>query len=237
MKLLQSLGRGHVALALGLLLILNPLYIDILHLDQPVQYVYSAGMLEFDEDGYPYVESAENVRPLDGDAACLEALASRICELERYVLANGGVPSHNPDAIVWARVYPYAFVDGQFYDAETVDREDGSYLTLEPVPRDEALEQIASSGQQVSPAVRRVIDSGEPVVRYEPLEQAHEIVAYDDGHYVVYESGWRGASLRIVEEQKRQGRRLETALMTIGLLAGVAVILSAQRYVHTGIWI
>lgn len=73
-----SIPFGTVLIVFGVILLLNPLYIGMLDLDEPNWYRYEASQVTFEDD---HVNSSIEVMSFDSEVACLNR-DFRVCRLE-----------------------------------------------------------------------------------------------------------------------------------------------------------
>lgn len=174
--------RAEAALAVGLLLLSAPLFVQVADLADPDRYVYRSTTVEFTGDGY---RSEQFLADVDGDVACIGHPPRRTCMLERAIHDAGGVAYDGLPSQLLAREYRYVYGDGRFYEPVTRERNGTLVYDLEPVDREAALADVSTELREASPAVRRAIESGS-VTTSDELPGAGELVATGDGYRVVY---------------------------------------------------
>ena len=216
-------------IALGVLLLLSPLYVDLLALGEPtyryerVQVAYVDGEVEYTSPGedpfFPMLEVA--------DVACLPG-SSRTCQFEQFLLSdeNATVPTDNTGASLRAFTdYEYVYVErndeGQFYRPDTAGDDESTWrLTLEPVPAERALAEAATFYADASRPVRRGVLTGNVTTHHE-LAGANELVEEDGDYYFLHMVG---------ASPPRGGERLfKFALVAGGVAAGLLLVLRGQR--------
>lgn len=178
-------SRTTLRVALGILLVLAPFYVDALHLEEPNRYRYDAARVTYGENGLDYPAMADTI---DG-VACLKGF-SRACNLEMAVKERGNLTVDDVDAgPAWAyrwKPYEYAYLDDTFYRTVTVEDGEGAVLSLERVSAVEAMADIAEPLTVMSPEIRRAVETGSVKTRHQ-LDDANTLVRTADGdYYVVY---------------------------------------------------
>jgi hypothetical protein len=219
-------SRPVLRIAFGLFLLVNPLYIDAFHLDQPSWYRYEATEVSYGEDGLEFDIHADGI---DDDVACLrENLPTRACALERAVYERGNLTV----PVGWGRLislhgpygYEYVYVNDSFYRAEAREVGGETILSLSHTPADVAMRDVATSMSAVSPEIRTAVQSGSVKLRRE-LDGANRLVRDGDTYYVVY----RAAAHVQNRSGITKGRVLETALTGLGIAVGLGQVLRGQR--------
>ncbi|SIR51597.1 hypothetical protein SAMN05421858_2597 [Haladaptatus litoreus] len=128
-----SEAKPLLSISVGLLLLLNPLYIGSLHLDDPT-YRYERVGIEFTDGGYQTDEqSTLGLEQIDSDVACLRGYPTHSCQLERYLYNDGNatVPTNYRFSGV-DRDYSAVFVNGQFYESWGIEQNETWYMSLKP---------------------------------------------------------------------------------------------------------
>lgn len=226
--IVERVGSGRLLIALGVLLLLNPLYVGALHLDEPNWYRYDAAEVRF-EDGT--VTGPGAVWVADEDVACLDE-AYRTCMLEYHVFDADDVAVPSP-------IYParndgdghsYAFVSGQFYRTQLEERNGTRYLTLDPIEQEDALD-YASTDLSDAPEVARKAVEGGIVTTREPVPFAGELIhdPETDTYYVLYREASHSLGDRAFGQAKAVGGFFEIALMILFGTIGLAAVLRGQR--------
>lgn len=221
---LPSRHRGSILVALGFVLLLNPLIVGGLDLGDPDRYRYEAGRVAFHGNGT--VDVPIKAHRVDSDVPCLDTLPSRSCVLERAIHADGGITYDGPPRDFISTEYQYVFVYGEgFYRpiSEELPNETVRY-DLRRVPMTEALDYAATPIDRASPGVRRAIRSGSFETSDE-LPGANELVRADDGHYVVYPAAYR------VEDGSERSPFVVVFQWVLGFLGGWLVLGGQRRRV------
>ena len=208
MSLRQRLpsGRTRVLLCVGvgLLLALNPAYVDLLDLGEE-RYTYEAVEVVPTDEGLRYESPppAEVVR-VDGVECYFETPPPAAC-LAQEVLADGGnytaaIPSTRPPGFV-----SYVRLDETFYARHYQSRPSGNGTThvtvqFRRVAPDTMLEAVSVGRDGVAARHRRVVDRGriqtaeplayEPALGPETYRPTGRFVATDDGYYLVGLDGY-----------------------------------------------
>lgn len=231
-KLLSRLVEAGVVewllIALGVLLLLNPLYVGALHLDDPEWFRYDAAAVSFENgtvDGPGAMEVDED------DVACLN-WNYRNCALERHVLEADEVSLSNPN---WAARnigdgHQYAYLDGQFYRTTLTTRNDTKYLTLEQLEREQAIQYVSTRLPAAPDLVRKVVDGGTATTR-EPLDAEGQLFRDDDTGqlYVLHRTASHGLGDAAYDRARYEGQILETGLTMLLGAVGLFAILRGQR--------
>jgi len=217
-------GVGRVLIAVGLVLLLNPLYVGALHLDDPGWNRYDAAEVRFENGSI----EGEVLDVRDDDVACLN-LDFRDCALERHVFATDG--ARVPDGALsnLGGGHHYVYWEGQFYRTATEERNGSTALTLSPVEQGVALEAASTPLAAASDVAKRAIRDG-PVTTHEPLRSAGELVRDGERYYVVVREAGGGPGPGHRASAVRTGRLLEAGLMVLVGAVGLAAMLRSQRY-------
>ena len=227
-RTVDRIGPGRLLIALGVVLLLNPLYIGALHLDEPEWYRYDAAEVRF-ENGTVTGPGATSVA--DDDVACLGE-AYRNCMLEYHVFDAD-------DVAIPSRVFParndgyghnYAFVYGQFYRTQLEERNGTRYLTLEPIEREKALSYASTRLSDAPGVARRAVEGGTVTTR-EPVPFAGELIQdrKTGRFYVLYRQASHSLGSKTFEQAVTEGRFLEIVSMVLLGAFGLAAILRGQR--------
>lgn len=216
-------SRTTLRVALGVLLVLAPFYVDALHLEEPNRYRYDAVPVTYGDSGLDYPISVDAI---DG-VACLKGF-SRACNLEMAVQEYGNVTVEDVDAgPAWAyrwKPYEYAYLDDEFYRTVTVEDGEGAILSLERTPASEAMADIAEPSSVMSPEIRRAVETGSVKTRRK-LDGANTLVRTADGDYfVVYR-----AATHLSARTDHVDRILDEALALSGVLAGLVILRTTWR--------
>lgn len=214
-------------IGLGVLLLLNPLYIGVLHLDEPNSYRYDAAEITFENGTVNGQTAAIN----DHDVACFSD-AGRNCVFEHHVLAEDGVAlpyqalqAHNWDG------HRYAFLHGDFYRTTTEQRNGTTYLTLEQTDSTSALDAASTPLTAVSDTVRQAVEGGTVTTHHKLSIEGELIQDHDTGRfYVMYTEASHGFGTEAYERKQTEGRILEIILMGFLGLVGLWAILRGQRH-------
>ena len=222
-------------IALGVLLLVNPLYIDGLGFAHPNSYRYEATEVSYNEStGYLDVDVHAN--GIDSDVACLgDPIPTRTCTLEYAIHERGNLTVN----VSWAghvrnygpNGYHYAFVDGAFYEVESEEVGDESgtaRLTLNRTPAAKAMRTIATPVWEVSPPVRKAVETGSAKTHYR-LDGANELVAHGDSYYVVYRATAHVTDSEAYHSGEERNTARETAFTLFGIGVGLALVLNGQR--------
>lgn len=226
-RAIDHAGPGRLLIAVGVVCLLNPLYIGVLHLDEPEWYRYEAAELHLRDDG-----SLDG--PLasvnDPDVACLNR-AWRDCLFEQHVLDSGDVPVTG--AAWMARNsgtgHEYAYLDGQFYETTAAEQDGRQSLALEPLDSTQAIAFASTPLDEAIPPVRRAI-GGATVTTRQPLAATGHLLQDTDGTFYVLV---RVASHSLGEEAfaraQTEERIVEIGLMTLLGAVGLGLVLRGQR--------
>lgn len=225
-------SRPALTIALGVLLLVNPFYVDALHLDQPNSYRYESTEVTYESDGINATPAMVN-GGVDGDVACLsDQHPSRACAVERAIHERGNLTA----PVSWGRFisefgplgYEYAYVNDSFYRAVHREEPGGTVLTLNRTPADEAMGDVATPLLHASRDVRRAVETGSVETRRE-LDGANQLWEDDGDYYVVYEARSHTYGPSTYREKVQFGRVLETSLSVLGVAVGFVLVLRGQR--------
>ncbi|WP_158056403.1 hypothetical protein [Halorussus halophilus] len=227
-------SRSTLKIALGVLLLLNPLYIDAFGVAHPNSYRYEATEVTYNQsDGIDYDIHA---RGIDSDIACLgNPLPSRSCTLEYAIYQRGNLTAN----VSWAghvenygpNSYQYAYVDGSFYEVESeeVAYDTGTVrLTLNRAPARRAMRYASTPISRVSHPVRRAIETGSAKTHY-AVDGANELVRKNGDYYVVYRVEAHITDNEAYERGEERDSSRETGLTLLGIGVGLGFVLSGQR--------
>lgn len=214
-------------IALGVVLLVNPLYVGAFHLAEPNWYRYEATEVTYD-DGLEYDIHVDGV---DDDVACLrDVRPGRACALEHAILGHGGnltAPISWGDFVstYGSHSYRYAYLDGAFYAVEATERGDESVLSLNRTPADEAMGDVATRVDHAKPPIRTAVRTG-AVESHREIGGTEQLVRNGDSYYVVY------LSAAHVEgpDTSETGRFLELTASLLGIVVGLALALRGQRH-------
>jgi hypothetical protein len=210
-----------VAIIVGFALLLTPLVVSAYDIGDPDSYRYEASEVEFYANGtYSYSTAA---LPLDSDVACFGDLPTRSCVLERAIHANGGIAYDGPPRRFMEHEYSYVHIwgDGFFRPSTEGGPNETVIYGLEPLPRAEALDRIATLLSRANDGVRTAIETG----TYETSDElagVHELVRADDGYYVVYPTA--------IREQESERTLTVVGLQWMLWIIGAVLILRGQRH-------
>lgn len=225
-------SRQTLQIALGVLLLVNPLYVDALHLDQPNSYRYEATEVTYGPDGIDATPAIRN-GGVDDDVACLsDNYPSRACAVERAIHERGNLTA----PVSWGSFvsefgplgYRYAYVNDSFYGVENRERGDETVLTLNRTPAGEAMDEIAAPLLYASPEVREAVETGSVETRRE-LDGANQLWSDGGNYYVVYEAQSHVHGPGTYQQKVRSGRVLERAVALVGIAVGLLLVLRGQR--------
>jgi hypothetical protein len=210
--------RVGILFAVGLVLLGAPAIVGWFDLADPDHYRYEAERVEFTDDGYR-IQGPVDV--IDRDAACLQMPPSRVCLLERAIHENGGLTFDGLQREFLDARYRYVYGDGQFYRTVATETDEGTVrYDLRPVSEREALAAISTDEERASSPIKRAIRTGS-VTTSDELAGANELVATDDGYYVVYAAEWH--------EEAGERDPLLVAGAWIAAAFGLWLLLHAQR--------
>ncbi|WP_254523176.1 hypothetical protein [Natrinema caseinilyticum] len=214
--------RGEAAIVVGFVFVLNPLVVSAYDIGDPDRYRYEASEAEFFAND-TYTHSIE-APPLDSDVACFGDSPSRSCALERAIYANGGITYDGPTRLIMDHEYSYVHVWGEgFFQPTTEVGHNGTvWYGLESVPREDALDGIATPLSRTNRGVRTAIETGAYETSDE-LSGTHELVQAGDRYYVVYPTAYH--------EYRGTERRLTVVVLQwlLGII-GVILVLRGQRH-------
>lgn len=214
--------KALLSISVGLLLLLNPLYIGFFHLGDPT-YRYERVEIELTDDGYRTADQSLGLERIDSDVACLRGYPTRACQFERFLHegGNGTVPSnfrfHHA-----GREYSAVLLDGQFYKPRSVERNETWYMTLEPASKGETLKRVSTAYAAAPAPIQHAVRTGSVSTHREP-GMTNELVRRDGNYYVVTE--------RYSEKQEASGVGwlLHHLLLVGGIVAGFFFVLRGQR--------
>ncbi|WP_115863576.1 hypothetical protein [Halorussus litoreus] len=215
-----------LTIALGVLLLANPLYVGHLHLDDPNWYRYESSEVTYDGSS---IDVDIHVDGVDDDVACLAApTPSRACALEYAVHEDGNLTA----PVGWGHIftrnygrlgYRYAFVEDGFYEVEAREVGDETVLSLNRTPADEAMRSVATPISRAAPQVRQAIRS-ESVKTHQPLDGANQLIRDGNTYYVVYR-----AAAHIESGPHPLRNLLESGVTAFGMGVGLWLVLKGQR--------
>lgn len=225
-------SRQHLQIALGVLLLVNPLYVDALHLDQPNSYRYETTEVTYGPDGIDATSAIRN-GGVDDDVACLsDDHPARTCAVEKAIHERGNLTA----PVSWGSFisefpplgYEYAYLNDSFYEVENRERGSETVLTLNRTPADEAMADVADPLLYAGPEVREAVETGSVETRRE-LHGANQLWRDDGRYYVVYEVESRVYGPATYRQKVRSGRTLENAVTVAGIAVGLFLVLRGQR--------
>lgn len=178
-------------LSVGLILILNPFYVDPLGIGMPT-YVYESTPVTPEAtpvrlaggDGIVQVDP----RPSNGVAGVdcyLEGLPDRPCAIDAVLAGNRTITTEYRDPIRSGDRYTY--VRGQFYERITTG-ENGRTLDVRPVTARSMLANISTSERSLTTHERRAVRRGSVRI-HEPLRRGNHFVTIDGEYHLVYQVG------------------------------------------------
>lgn len=215
-----------VRIALGVVLLVNPLYVGAFHLDEPNWYRYEATEVTYD-DRLEFDVHADGV---DDEIACVRDVhPGRACALEHAVYGHGGnltapIPWGDFIATYQPFGYRYAYLHGEFYAVEATERGDETVLSLNRTPADEAMADVATRIDRVAPPIRTAVRTG-TVETHREIDGTTQLVRDGDSYYVVY----RAAAQIEGPDTSESGRFLELVVSLLGIVLGLALVLRGQR--------
>lgn len=214
--------HGTARILLGVALLTAPLVVPTLDVADPDHYRYEAERVRFTDLGVRYDAPLDGVDP---DVACLDALVSRSCALERAIHANGGLVHDQgvPDGFLLSEYeYVYSHADRRFYEPVAEELANGSVrYDLAPAEESTALSAVATPLERTSRPVRRAVETGS-VTTSDRLAGANELIETDDGYYVVHAASH-------TEHRNSERRWWATALTWLAVAVGLYWVLRGQR--------
>lgn len=217
-----------LTIALGVLLLANPLYVGHLHLDDPNWYRYEAAEVSYGEDGLDVPPDAVQ-DGIEDEVACLRNdRPTRACALEQVVHDDGNLTA----PVRWGSVfietygphgYQYVYVDDAFRAVEARQVGDETILSLNRTPADEAMRDVSTPIFRADPKIQRAIRS-ESVKTHQPLDGANQLVRDGDTYYTVYE-----AAAHVESGPHTLRNLLESGVMASGMGVGLWLVLRGQR--------
>lgn len=227
--IISRIHSGWLLIGLGVILLLNPLYIGMFHIDEPNWYRYDAAEITFEND----TVNGQTAAIDDHDIACLSK-AWRNCLFEHYVLSEDEIAIPlDPSAYLTSNQgsHRYAFLHGDFYRTTTEQRNGTEYLTVEQVDSTTALDAASTPLSEVSDSVRQVVKGGTVTTRDELRIEGELIQDQDtDRFYVLYQEASHQLGPGTLEERKAEGRIFEIGLMIFLGVVGLVAVLRGQRH-------
>ncbi|WP_435155718.1 hypothetical protein [Haladaptatus sp. DFWS20] len=217
----SSETKALLSISVGLVLLLNPLYIGLLHLDDPT-YRYQQVEVEFTDGGYRTDErSLLGVERIDSDVACLRGYPTRACQFERFLYngGNGSVPTNYRFRHA-GRDYSAVFVNGQFYRPRGIERNGTWYMTLEPASKEEVLKGVTTPYADAPVSIRHAVRTGN-VSTHREIEMTNELVRKDGTYSVI--------RLADKAEASNSKRLLHYLFLVGGVVVGFFHVLRGQR--------
>lgn len=215
-------------IAAGLVLLLNPVYVGALALDEPNWYRYESYQVVFTDDGIEYPDGIAGSGDFDSDVACLNS-NHRVCRLEYHVFRNGGIAHPDRMAAGPGRGYRYAYLNDSFYQVVPQTLGGSGTLGHEKLPRAEALGYVATPLEEASPAIRDAVKTG-AVETHRRLQGADELVRMEGNYYVVGRVASHTYHSSAYDRKKLEGRIIEGGLMVAGIALGLWFVLRGQRH-------
>lgn len=214
----SPLSPGALRIVVGLVLLANPFVVAEFDVGDPDWYRYEAAEITFDEDG---IQVPRGLHEVDPDVQCLETLPTRSCMLELGIHRQGGLEYDGlPDQFLQSE-YSHVYLYGEGFFEPVAEGSNGTVrYDLRPVPREEALDDVSIDVDRVPEPTRRVVLSG-PMETSDELPGANELVATDDGYYVVHD----------VAHHETSGERTPFVVTLQWLVGGVGLwlVLRGQR--------
>jgi hypothetical protein len=176
---LSDRQRGALALVVGTVLVLNPLYITALHVDGGYHYRTAPATVE---GGQLIIEGVDD-SVADGIAnlGCADELEqTRACAMDRYIHENGPVSAPRSDSYNLGN-QEYVRVDGDYYQRVERERNGTVLLALERTSARETLEEIAVPRFALTWPGRILLFTGRVTTTY-PLEHDGYIVRSEEGY-------------------------------------------------------
>jgi hypothetical protein len=130
---------------------------------------------------------------LTGIDCVYDGTNERLCALEQHLVESAGGDAGDPEPVrveVASRPDPpgdlpeYALIEGQVYERRFDVSDATGTVGLEPVATDAAIADVAVPPASLSPAARRVVDSG-PTTTDRPLAAHGRVVETGDGYVVI----------------------------------------------------
>lgn len=177
--------RGFL-LAVGLLLVINPFYLDALGIGTPTYVYESAPVTATGGDITTPIERKlyDSVAGVD----CYRAVTpGRACALDAVLVGNRTVTTHYSGAFL--RGDRYTYVRGQFYERITTGTDERT-LDVRPVAATAVLANVATAERALSRPERRAVRRGNART-HEPLRRGNHFVEVDGAYYLVYEASVR----------------------------------------------
>lgn len=174
--------RGFL-LAVGLLLVINPFYLDALGIGTPT-YVYESAPVTatggdlstpFERKLYDSVAGVDCYR---------EVSPGRACALDAVLVGNRTIRTHYPGTSL--RGDRYTFVRDQFYERITTGADERT-LDVRPVAATAVLANVVTAERALSRPERRAVRRGSART-HEPLRRGNHFVEIDGAYYLIYEA-------------------------------------------------
>jgi hypothetical protein len=221
-------SRPVLGIALGVLLLANPLYVGHFHLDDPNWYRYQPAEVTHGEDGLDVPIRAFD-DGVDDDVACVrDDHPTRACALERVVYDDGSLTA----PVGWGEVfidtygehgYQYVYVDDAFHAVEAHEVGGETVLSLNRTPADEAMADVATPIDRADPQIQRAIRTGSATT-HQPVDGVNQLVRDGDTYYTVYR-----AAAHIESGPHTLANLLELGVTIFGMGVGLWLVLRGQR--------
>jgi hypothetical protein len=206
---------AYLLIGVGVVLLLNPLYIGMFQIDQN-WHRYEASPVTFTDSG---INGSGEIRVYDSDVACLNR-QYRTCLLEYHVKQQGGISYPSSWAAGPGFGYEYAYLDGEFYQVLPPNNIAGNgTLRLQHLAREVALKEIATPLKETTSEIQNAVKTGQ-VTTNQPLSGAGELIRKGETYYVVYEAA---------SQYSASGQSVETGLMIGGIAVGFWLVFKGQR--------
>lgn len=206
---LNDRQRGTLALVVGTVLLLSPLYATAFHIDGQA-YTYRTAPV-YAEDGAIVVEGVDTERVNDGyiaGVACTELRRTRGCGLDRHIAAHGPLTA----SADYDGGPEFTRVDGTYYRRVATDVDEGVRLRLERVTAQAVINEVDVSESSLTWPGRVAILLGGVTTTY-PLAHGGHVVDTGDGHHLVY-----------LTRYERAGGAGDDLLILVGLVAGTWLV-------------
>lgn len=174
--------RGFL-LAVGLLLVINPFYLDALGIGTPT-YVYESAPVTATGDDVSTPFERKLYDSVAGVDCYREVSPGRACALDAVLVGNRTIRTHYPGTSL--RGDRYTFVRDQFYERITTGADERT-LDVRPVAATAVLANVATAERALSRPERRAVRRGSART-HEPLRRGNHFVEIDGAYYLIYEA-------------------------------------------------
>lgn len=180
---LSARQRGALALVVGTLLVVNPLYVTGFHVASSHYTYRTAPVTVADGDIEVATGEGERVYPrIEGiDCTGSPIRTTRACALDRQILRTGAVTAADEHEGGERTVR----LDGRYYRRVVSDDNGTIRLGLEQISAREALDQAAVPESTLTWPGRVLVFTGQVTTTY-PLEHAGHVVWTEDGYRLLY---------------------------------------------------